>query len=167
MVLDGGACAVGIESTIVDCTRSPLSLLRPGQVTVAQLEAVLGLRLAAPGLDAPRASGTLASHYAPAVPLRLLSTAALLQALGSEHLSAEKVVAVYSRIDRHRMPAHVQTSPKWLLRRMPDDADAAAQELFASLRDLEAAGVAGIWVEEPPATAAWDGVRDRLTRAAA
>ena len=174
MVLDGGPCAVGIESTIVDCTRSPPALLRPGQLRVADLQAVLGSRpWATPDAASPRASGTLASHYAPAVPVRLFSRQALVQALQqgtagpSEPALAGKVHAVYSRLKKQEMPAAVKSDPRWLFRNMPDDADAAAHELFSALRELEAAGVADIWVEQPPPAFAWDGVRDRLTRAAA
>ncbi len=167
MVLDGGPCGVGIESTIVDCTRSPPALLRPGQLRAVDLQAVLGGPLVAPDADSPRASGTLVSHYAPAVPLRLLSTAELLQALLSGTPQPGKVHAVYSRLKRQELPATAQANPGWLFRAMPDDADAAAHQLFSTLRELEAAGVAAIWVEQPPPATAWDGVRDRLMRAAA
>ena len=73
-------------------------------------------------------------------------------------------VAVYSRTEPERM-AGAADSPHW--RRMPDEADVAAQELFAVLRELDTVGVSTIWVECPPADSAWDGVRDRLQRAAA
>ncbi|MBX3599809.1 MAG: threonylcarbamoyl-AMP synthase [Rubrivivax sp.] len=166
-VLDGGACDVGIESAIVDCTRERPALLRPGQLSRARLEAVLGQPLAAPDAASPRASGTLASHYAPGVPVRLLAHDELrrrLQALAARPMAqggqGDAPVGVYSRLD----PG---LSPGWLHRAMPGDAAAAAHELFAVLRELDAAGVAAIWVEQPPAGAAWDGVRDRLQRAAA
>ena len=168
LVLDGGPCSVGIESTIVDCTRSPPGLLRPGQLSVEDLQAVLGFPLDGPDAHSPRASGTLESHYAPAVPVRLWSTVDLLQALAQGPGSPdEKVVAVYSRLKGLDLLAVVQANPNWLFRAMPDDADAAAQELFAALRVLEKAAASAIWVEQPPPGAAWDGVRDRLTRAAA
>lgn len=166
-VLDGGACDVGIESAIVDCTRERPALLRPGQLSRQQLEAVLGQRLAAPDAASPRASGTLASHYAPGVPVLLLERAELrrrLQALAAPAAGlpgpGASPVGVYSRLDPGR-------SPGWLHRAMPGEAAAVAHELFAVLRELDAAGVAAIWVEQPPAGVAWDGVRDRLQRAAA
>ena len=167
MVLDGGPCTVGIESTIIDCTRSSPALLRPGQLSVDTLQAVLGRPLVAPDQASPRASGTLASHYAPAVPVRLLSTAELLQALQAGPAPDGKVVAVYLRSKKLELPRSAPDSSGWLFKNMPEDADAAAQDLFSALRDLEAAGVAAIWVEQPPPAPAWDGVRDRLTRAAA
>ena len=159
LVLDGGMCPVGIESAIVDCTREQPALLRPGQLSRLQIEAVLGQALAAPDSASPRASGTLASHYAPAAPVRLWQRAALqTRLLGPA--PAGGVVAVYSRL----IP---MGSPGWVHRVMPDTAAAAAHELFSVLRDLDKAGVAAIWVESPPPGAEWDGVRDRLERAAA
>ena len=165
LVLDGGPCAVGIESSIVDCTRDWPVLLRPGVLTRAQLETACG----EPVLNqndlqeqgsTPRASGTLESHYAPNAKVRLMTAAALqaaLDLLGSDAAH----IAVYAR-DVLRIK-----STKVLYRRMPDDALAAAQQLFAVLRDFDAQGVQLIWIETPPDTSEWDGVRDRLGRAAA
>jgi len=158
-VLDGGACEVGIESTIVDCTRARPVLLRPGLLTVAALEAILGEPLAPRDAAAPRASGTLEAHYAPAAKVRLMPTAMLhdaLQLLGPGEIG----LAVYSR-------AAVATGPGLIHRPMPATAAAAAHELFAALREFDARGARLIWVEQPPASPDWDGVRDRLQRAAA
>ncbi|MFP5400133.1 MAG: L-threonylcarbamoyladenylate synthase [Gammaproteobacteria bacterium] len=158
-VLDGGACPVGIESTIVDLTRGVPVLLRPGMLTPQRIEAAAGVPLAARDGGAPRASGTLASHYAPRARLRLFADPdALAQALRAAPAGSRQ--AVYSR---SACPAAVAA----LQRRMPARADDAARELFATLRDLDAAGVDQIWVEQPPDEPAWDGVRDRLQRAAA
>lgn len=159
LILDGGACPVGIESTIVDCSRGAPVLLRPGMVTQAQLEAACGQAVRERDDDAPRASGTLASHYAPRAKVRLMDAKPLQAAL--DVLGADtKHIAVYARspLKAHRSAA---------IRRMPMDAAAAAQELFAVLRELDATGVRLIWVETPPASPEWDGVRDRLERAAA
>lgn len=163
LVLDGGACPVGIESTIVDCTREPPALLRPGRITAAEIEAVLGraLRAAdAAGAGTPRAPGTLASHYAPAAPVRLFDGAALQAALQSLSAQQRATLAVYSRSAPavHGLGQH---------RRMPADAGAVAHELFSVLRSFDDAGAGQIWVERPPAGPAWDGVNDRLRRAAA
>ena len=160
MVLDGGACELGIESSIVDCSRGRPVLLRPGVLTRARIEAVAGEPLQAPDADAPRASGTLAAHYAPNAKLRLMSQQMLtsaLQLLGDQPLK----LAVYSR----GVPLGAVSGVRH--RRMPSRPDQAAHELFAVLRELDAEGVQLIWVEEPPADPAWDGVRDRLLRAAA
>jgi len=158
-VLDGGPCEVGIESAIVDCTRTLPALLRPGQLGREAIEAVLGQALAAPDAASPRASGTLASHYAPAAPVRLVDAAALRRlAAGAPEPGA--VLGVYSRVA-------LQPGSAWRHRPMPSDAAAVAHELFAVLRDFDAAGVSAIWVERPPPGPQWDGVRDRLQRAAA
>jgi L-threonylcarbamoyladenylate synthase len=163
LVLDGGACDVGIESTIIDCTRGAPVLLRPGGISRAQVEAVCGqaLRskdeLAAPD---PRAPGTLEAHYAPAAPVRLMDAKALQTAL--DLLGADAAhIGIYSR-------AILQTRSSGVLRRrMPDDAAATAQQLFAVLREFDAQGARLIWIETPPDTPEWEGVRDRLQRASA
>ena len=163
LVLDGGACAVGIESTIIDCTRGAPVLLRPGQLPRARIEQVAGTRmLSKEELSAPdpQAPGTLSAHYAPRAKLRLMNARELRTAL--ELLGAEaKNIAVWART-----PLQPE-SRQLVLRRMPDDADAAAQQLFAVLRGFDEAQVKLIWVEAVPDDGAWDGVRDRLARAAA
>jgi L-threonylcarbamoyladenylate synthase len=163
LVLDGGPCEVGIESTIVDCTRGAPVLLRPGVLTREDVERACGEALLepadAPGA-APRASGTLESHYAPRARVRLMDSNALQTAL--DVLGADAAgIATYSRsILRTRSSAVVR-------RRMPDDAVETARQLFAVLRDFDAQGVQLIWVETPPDTPEWEGVRDRLRRASA
>jgi L-threonylcarbamoyladenylate synthase len=169
LVLDGGPCAVGIESSIVDGTRGRPVLLRPGVLTRAQLEAACGepvldkdeLQQADAALGrAPRAPGTLAAHYAPNARVRLMDAGAIQTAL--DLLGADAAhIAVYARAIVRIQSAQV------LYRRMPDDALATAQQLFAVLRDFDAQGVKLIWIENPPATSEWEGVRDRLARAAA
>jgi L-threonylcarbamoyladenylate synthase len=172
LVLDGGPCAVGIESTIVDCTRGQPVLLRPGLLTRAQLEAACGQPVldkdAPTTVAAPRASGTLESHYAPNARVRLMDALALqaaLDALNANNSAAAAqaspgTVAVYAR-------SPLRLNAPSLHRQMPDDAAAAAQQLFAVLRELDALGVSQIWVQAPPDAPEWDGVRDRLSRAAA
>ena len=165
LVLDGGPCQVGIESSIVDCTRGRPVLLRPGVLTRAQLqsacgEAVLDQADVQAAGSAPRASGTLASHYAPNAKVRLMDAGALQAAL--DLLGADAAhIAVYARAVLRVKSARV------LYRRMPDDALATAQQLFAVLRDFDAQSARLIWIENPPAGSEWDGVRDRLGRAAA
>ncbi|WP_442908528.1 L-threonylcarbamoyladenylate synthase [Hydrogenophaga sp. SL48] len=159
LILDGGPCPVGIESTIVDCSRGTPVLLRPGAITPAQIEAACGEPVRERDEAAPRASGTLESHYAPRARLRLMPAQQLQAAL--DVLGADaKHIAVYAR-------ATLRAARSVPQRRMPDDAAAAAQALFAVLRELDATGVKLIWVETPPEGAEWDGVRDRLQRAAA
>lgn len=159
LILDGGACPVGIESTIVDCSRGAPVLLRPGMLTPAQIEAACGQSLRQRDEQAPRASGTLASHYAPRAAVRLMPGQQLQAALDLMGRDA-KNIAVYAR-------QAVKVTKALPHRRMPESAEACAQELFAVLRELDATGVRLIWVEAPPEGADWDGVRDRLVRAAA
>jgi L-threonylcarbamoyladenylate synthase len=160
LVLDGGACPVGIESTIVDCSRGRPVLLRPGVLTRAQIEAAAGEPLTERDEEAPKASGTLEAHYAPRAPLRLMSAEQLqaaLQVLGPAPLK----LGVYSTTPPRGAGPGVRH------RVMPGSAADAAHELFSVLREFDAEGVQLIWVEEPPATPEWEGVRDRLRRAAA
>ena len=160
-VLDGGECPGGIESAIVDCTTAQPALLRPGMLARAQLEGVLGMPLREPDAQSPRASGSLRSHYAPSARVRLMSQRQLRDALDLLGPQASSLkLAVYSR-SRLRAGQGVEH------RRMPDHPAAAAHELFAALRDFDQLGVQLIWVEELPDSPEWEGVRDRLTRAAA
>jgi L-threonylcarbamoyladenylate synthase len=157
MVLDGGRCELGIESTIVDCSTQAPVLLRPGVLPRARIEQVLGQALNDPGEDAVRAPGSLESHYAPRAKLRLMNGDELAKAL--EMLPpAMTGLAVYSRSASRRHP---------MVRVMPGDPLAVAQELFAVLRGFDAQGARLIWVERPPDTPDWEGVNDRLQRAAA
>jgi L-threonylcarbamoyladenylate synthase len=158
LVIDGGPCSVGIESAIVDCTRDAPALLRPGSLDRRALERALGRPLSAGDALSPRAPGTLAAHYAPRAKVVLLDTAALRLALAGGRLPPG--LAVYSRLVP---PAAAGLG----YRPMPGDAWAVAHELFAVLRQFDASGAALIWVEQPPPEPEWDGVRDRLTRAAA
>ena len=173
LILDGGACDVGIESTIIDCTRGAPVLLRPGTLTLTQLSAACGQKvllndeLPTHISKGPKTSGTLESHYAPTAKVRLMDAKALQAAL--DLLSADvdgknggkPVIAVWSRAILKSRASNI------LRRRMPDDAAATAQQLFSMLREFDAQGVKLIWIETPPAAPEWVGVRDRLTRAAA
>ncbi len=167
LVLDGGPCEAGIESTIVDCSRGRPVLLRPGVLTRARLEAIAG----EPVLDrddaAPKASGTLEAHYAPRAKLRLMPAEMLRQALqvldapGEAGKASPLKLAVYCRTVPRSAARGV------VYRAMPTEAVPAAHQLFSTLRELDDQGAHLIWVETPPDTPEWDGVRDRLQRAAA
>ena len=163
LILDGGECEVGIESTIVDCTRGVPVLLRPGRITRTQIEQVCGQPLqdkATLAQPAPKASGTLESHYAPRAKVRLMDAAAIHQRLQALGVHAGNL-GVWSR------QALPDSGAGILWRQQSAQPDTAAHDLFAVLRDLDARGVQQIWVELPPDTPEWEGVRDRLSRAAA
>ncbi len=159
-IVDGGDCDAGIESAIVDCSRGAPRLLRPGVLTRDELEAKLGHPLREAGADAPRASGTLEAHYAPRAKLRLMSAEQLRTALGVLPKEGTSPVAVYFRTVTPGRTVRAY-------RAMPDNPVAAAHELFSALRELDATGASLIWVETPPDAPAWEGVLDRLQRAAA
>lgn len=166
LILDGGACTVGIESTIIDCTRGTPVLLRPGAITPERISAACGLPVlnnecATTKQPAPKAPRSLESHYAPRARVRLLPASALQAALDATDKAALRSVAIYSRTPLSG------AANALIAKRMPDDAPAAACELFAVMRALDVPAVKSIWVEAPPAAPAWDGLRDRLQRSAA
>ena len=170
LIVDGGACDVGIESTIVDCTRAMPVQLRPGVLTPQQLSLACGVAVITPQTvdgNAPRASGTLASHYAPRARVHLVSTQELQEALlawtAPDASGLAGSVAIWSR-NPVKLPVDASGQITW--HAMPTDAAACAHQLFAQLRTFDAQDVAHIWIENPPSTPEWEGVRDRLTRAA-
>ncbi|HEY0819107.1 MAG TPA: L-threonylcarbamoyladenylate synthase, partial [Rhizobacter sp.] len=165
LVLDGGPCEAGIESTIVDCSRGRPVLLRPGVLTRTRLEAIAGEPVFDRDEAAPRASGTLEAHYAPRAKLRLMPAEMLRQALqvldAPSGEGSSLKLAVYCRTVPRSAARGV------IYRAMPAEAVPAAHQLFSTLRELDDQGAHLIWVETPPDTPEWDGVRDRLQRAAA
>jgi L-threonylcarbamoyladenylate synthase len=176
-VLDGGPCEVGIESTIIDLTRldpqGPV-LLRPGQISVQQLENVLGRPLATTDHAAPRVSGSLDAHYAPRTPLALIEREALAETMAALRAKQRQVVSL--AIDKEVVQTKaLQTEGLQsggvdregvFTTHMPSDPQAYAQALYAQLRALDQVGADLILVEQPPKTTAWQGINDRLQRAA-
>lgn len=164
VVLDGGQSEVGIESTILDLSRVETQgpvLLRPGSISAADIADVIGVMPAKADAAAPRASGTLESHYAPHTPVVLVP--------------AFEMAGVLARLKaRGRRAAVMYYSPlldvpdAFFLARlvMPSSAPDYSHELYAALRSLDEALADVIVVERPPQGAAWDGVNDRLRRAA-
>jgi len=159
-VLDGGAADVGIESTIVDCSREQPTLLRPGWITPQQLEAALGVPLAAPDVNAPRAPGTLDKHYAPQTPVMLMEGDLVIELARSLTRQGKRVAVLARTALRPLIDGIV-----WIA--APADAAGYAHVLYANLRELDHAGCAAILVEQPPEVPEWFAIRDRLNRAAA
>ncbi len=155
MILDGGPCDVGIESTIVAFTGREPVLLRPGGIAVDDLSRVLGKAPRAPDAEAPRASGTLASHYAPRTRARFVAAALLAR----ESTRMGSAVAVLART----VARPEEFTGAWI--HAPSEAHAYAHDLYANLRALDHAGAAAILIEEVPGDSAWMAVRDRVTRA--
>ncbi len=162
LVLDGGACAVGIESTILDLSRGTPVLLRPGAIGAADIARVIGRmpEAAAPHADAPRVSGSLDAHYAPRTPLQLVSSDGLLFALRNALVAGERVavLAPTAQAISHDLVSWKQS---------PAEPAGFAHDLYASLRELDALGCVRILVQQPPAGENWLAVNDRLRRAAA
>ena len=178
LVLDGGPSEVGVESTIVDLSRGAPVLLRPGGISLQALADCLGQPVRAADsqatreADAPRVPGALPSHYAPSVPLLLLSAGALAALLRQRAtaLSAAQTPVIDSlpmgRIAVWR-PEPPPEQPGLFWRRLPTEAALAARHLYDTLHQLDALGVDAILVEQPPVEPAWRAVQDRLQRAAA
>ena len=158
-VLDGGQSQVGIESTILDLSRlathGPV-LLRPGHISAEAIAAVIDLMPSAPDAAAPRASGTLESHYAPHTPVAMQDTAALALTLARLNQANKKVALIHYS----EMPS------SFVATRLPATPDGFAHALYAALRAMDSSGAELILVEAPPQGDAWLGVNDRLRRAA-
>lgn len=161
LILDGGPCKVGIESTIIDCSRGEPVVLRPGHISPLHLEAVLG-RL--PAIEtahgAPRVSGSLEAHYAPTTPLRMVAGERLLDFINAQRHRGGRCAVISAN-----QPPQAGMPHAWRL--MPADPVGYAHDLYAALRDMDHAGVDLIVVEALPLGADWAAVADRLRRAVA
>lgn len=153
-VLDGGACQVGLESTIVEVQPHRLLLLRPGQLGPSELSQATGLPILTPQ-QVQGVPGALKSHYAPRQPVDLLSVEQLMQA------RERSAVAILSLRAPGPWPNAVH------VRQMPEEAESYARCLYDALRQAEASGCDRILVEQPPDGPAWRAIHDRLGRASA
>jgi L-threonylcarbamoyladenylate synthase len=159
LILDGGECTIGIESTIVAFVGADPVLLRPGAIGADALAAVLGRAPRSAGADAPRASGTLAAHYAPRTRATLAAAGALAVEIQLRQERDENVAVLARSVAR---PGAFGGA--WIA--APAAPEAYAHDLYANLRTLDRAGADEILVEAPPDTPAWFAIRDRLMRAA-
>ena len=161
LVVDGGPCSVGIESTIVDLTGARPLVRRLGGIAADELATVLGVPLdaldvdtgaaaARPGGAATRVPGTLARHYAPDTPARLVAP-------GTGEVAPEDVAVLARR------PAPAGRRGPWA--QLPDEPRAAARSLYRVMRELDAAGARELWLESVPAAPTWSAIADRLARA--
>lgn len=155
-VLDGGACELGLESTIVDLSRGHPVLLRPGGISRESIAQALGEAPRERDAQAPRASGTLAAHYAPRTTLVVVESGRLAAEL---HEPANVAVLAFGEAP----PTARVTS--WIT--AAADSAGYGHDLYAHLRRLDASGAKRIMVEAPPRGAEWEAVNDRLARAAA
>ncbi|MHB8874205.1 MAG: L-threonylcarbamoyladenylate synthase [Myxococcaceae bacterium] len=159
LVLDGGPCAVGVESTIVDLASPEPALLRPGGVAREELERVLGRSLPLRAQGGPRVPGTLPSHYAPRAGLVLVAPSELGARALALALQGRKV-AVMGELPG-RLPAGAGHFP------VPSDPAAFARALYATLRQIDEAGFEVIVAATPSPEGLGLAVHDRLTRASA
>lgn len=157
-IIDGGACAVGLESTILDLSGPRPQVLRPGAITMDMLAPFSGELDTTPSAQAPKAPGSLEAHYAPLTPMRLVEQASL--EAEAAQLARMGRVAVLAR----HAPMSVVRYP-WL--QLPGEAAAYGHDIYARLREVDVLGCAILLVEQPPVSPEWEAVRDRLRRAAA
>ncbi|SFL18616.1 translation factor SUA5 [Nitrosomonas aestuarii] len=163
MILDGGACTIGLESTIVGFNRDTVSVLRPGGISVSAIESVLNktVVLCQNTRSATRVSGSLPAHYAPTTPLKLYPTEMIFQT--ARRLSARNlrsVVITWSDIDLPELNGsnihHV---------RLPNKPTSYGKHLYATLHQYDHAAFDYILMEAPPELPSWLAITDRLQRA--
>jgi L-threonylcarbamoyladenylate synthase len=158
LVLDGGASAVGIESTIVDVSGEAPVILRPGHILAQQIEQATGRPIGLPGRASPRAPGSLARHYAPVTPLMVIESDRLPE-LAASLVRQNKRVAVLAR----RLVKPSLEKLVWIA--APIEAAPYAHELYANLRELDNACCEMLLVEQVPCEPQWAAIIDRLARA--
>lgn len=159
IILDGGDCKVGLESTIVSCVGDVPYVLRPGSISLSQLRAVCPSIQVGPNPSAPRVPGTTARHYSPATPVNVVPSRRLEQVMNEFTSKGEKVAVL-----AQRPPATANPYMTWVNAGIRPDH--YSRQLYANLRTLDKAGAKIILVEEVPEGEKWDAARDRLRRAA-
>ncbi len=157
LVLDGGECAVGVESTIVDCTRADPAILRLGGVPRERVEELLGRPVPVLDRGEVRAPGTLESHYAPRAQVELSDAASL----------RSRIDAALARGDRVGVMGARSDDPRVVILGVPADGDRYAHDLYRMLRDADADGLDRVIALVPDADGLGAAVADRLRRAAA
>jgi L-threonylcarbamoyladenylate synthase len=159
VILDGGECQLGLESTIVSCLADGVRLLRPGSITLAQLRGVVGEVAVGADMTSPRVPGSTAAHYAPGTPLTIVPPGEL-DALAERLSGGGQRIAVLAQ----RPPMKTYETVTWI--NAGKRAANFGHDLYANLRALDKAGCARILVQEVPSDERWDAVRDRIARAA-
>lgn len=156
LILDGGNCQVGLESTIVDCSSAKARVLRPGGISLPAISAVLGYEVGWKQRSGIRVSGTLESHYAPSTPVQIVESSKLASLEGSSLESDSLGLLCHSAVPTGFAAVSLQ---------LPAEPADYAQQLYAALRELDKHGLERIIIEAVPETDAWLAVRDRLRRA--
>jgi L-threonylcarbamoyladenylate synthase len=159
VILDGGECQIGLESTIVAFQGSSVRLLRPGAITAAQIRQAVGEVLIGADIHSPRVPGATASHYAPTTPMTIVP-AGEIDAQAEAQSAGGRRVAVLAQ----RLPLKGHKYATWInAGRRPEQ---YGHDLYTNLRTLDKAGCQRILVQDVPEGEAWSAIRDRLVRAA-
>lgn len=162
MLLDGGECDVGVESTILDLTRDVPVLLRPGGVTVAHIESLLGVSVSRTLTASTRAPGLLPSHYAPLARVEIVASAELAARARELEQAGERVALLLS----HQDDAKVLGAKEAIFLDLGPDAISAAQRLYSALREADARGASVVLTSPPAAEGLGEALVDRLSKAA-
>jgi len=159
VILDGGDCKIGLESTIVSCVDAVPRVLRPGSITVSQLRAVVPGLMDGAAASGPRVPGSDAKHYAPSMPLSIVTSGKLEEVVAQLTSDHERVAVLATRPPRvaNRFMTWINAGRR---------AEVYGRDLYVNLRTLDKSGAREILVEEVPPGEPWDAVRDRLRRAA-
>ncbi len=163
MILDGGPCQVGLESSIVSFSNQTATVLRPGGIPLTALKSVLNERviLADRNNSTVRVSGALASHYAPSTPLEILSSESIWQrALNLETQGLRVIMILWSVANKTQ-----STNRNILQFYLPQESGAYGKQLYATLRRFDHKDFDRLLVEAPPDSTAWLAINDRLQRA--
>lgn len=161
MILDGGPCQVGVESTIIDLSTATPRLLRPGQISVEAIESILQTRIDIPNAQQTgdiRAPGMLDIHYAPTTPAFRCSSEELAGQI-QMRISANQTIGVLtyrSNVTAHKLLHNIHLS---------DQPHHYARHLYAALRELDHQKTHILLIEQPPITEAWRAINDRLKKA--
>jgi len=159
VILDGGECQIGLESTIVSFEGDGVRLLRPGSVTATQISAVVGELFSDDGRPVPRVPGSPPTHYAPTTHMTIVP-AGEIDAQADAASSGGRRVAVLAQ----RLPLRAHKYATWInAGRRPEN---YGRDLYANLRTLDKAGCRRILVQAVPDGERWDAIRDRLVHAA-
>ena len=163
LILDGGDCQVGVESTIVDLTGDSPRILRPGGIGRQAIERVIGEMAAVVG-NVPRVSGALASHYAPSAKTLLIAGSQVARAI-QDLCNEQPTLKIGGLLIHAVLPVALAQQSRLTVKTMSSDPAVYAHDLYAALNDLDQQHLDLIVIEAPANTPDWEAVLDRLKRA--
>lgn len=158
-ILDAGPCKIGLESTIVDVRGAIPKILRPGPITQAMLEEVLGVPVSVQTKHTQRVAGNMEVHYQPHTPSLLMTLAEIEKYLALQNKNEKFAIMHYSSLEIN--------NDNVVALKMPTTKEEYAKRMYKALHDLDAMNVDKILIEIPPNAAAWSDIHDRLSKAAA